>query len=327
VQSFLASLIASVYLTLTTSHPHKPGRPAPIFPSSVITKNLFLIAVTSSLASPFGYASLKHIDYITFILAKSCKLLPVMALHITIFGKRYPVYKYAVVVLVTLGVSVFTLHAPSAAAKAAKHNSKLGGASEANKLYGLFLLGVNLLFDGLTNTVQDNIFQIYKPYGGAQMMCAMNIMATGLTSTYLLLAPYIASTPLGPHLGISGSELQAALAFIKAHPQVGYDVLGFSLCGALGQVAIYHTLSHFGSLVLVTVTVTRKMLTMVLSVLWFGHSISAMQWAGVGLVFGGIGGEAGMKYRETREKQRKAKDRALSEAGKDRKDAGLGKKD
>jgi UDP-galactose transporter B1 len=33
------------------------------------------------------------------------------------------------------------------------------------------------------------------------------------------------------------------------------------------------------------------MFTMILSVLWFGHSLSAMQWAGVSLVFGGVGVE------------------------------------
>ncbi|KAI6080425.1 hypothetical protein F4821DRAFT_251577 [Hypoxylon rubiginosum] len=40
---------------------------------------LLLVAVTSSLASRFRYASLAHINYIKFLLAKSCKLLPVMS--------------------------------------------------------------------------------------------------------------------------------------------------------------------------------------------------------------------------------------------------------
>lgn len=65
------------------------------------------------------------------------------------------------------------------------------------------------------------------------------------------------------------------------------------------------TLSIFGSLLLVTVTVTRKMLTMIISVLWFGHSLTGMQWLGVGLVFGGIGVEAELNKRE-----KKAKDNA-----------------
>ncbi|KIW06406.1 uncharacterized protein PV09_02859 [Verruconis gallopava] len=324
VQSLLASLVGYAYLFFTTAHPHKPGRPAPIFPSAAITKPLILIAITSSLASPFGYASLKHIDYITFVLAKSCKLLPVLFLHVTLFRKRIALYKFAVVVLVTLGVAVFTLHAPSAAAKAAKHNAK--NAAGANKVYGLFLLSVNLLFDGLTNTVQDDIFLKFKTYSSPQMMCAMNILATILTSAYLVLSPYVAPTPIGQYIGMgTGNELAEALSFIKAHPQVGYDVVGFALCGALGQVAIYYTLGKFGSLVLTTVTVTRKMLTMLLSVVWFGHRITRMQWLGVGLVFGGIGGEAGMKVLKKKEAARKQRDRRFSEAGRHRKEAGIKK--
>jgi len=317
VQSVFAALSGLVYLFAATSHPHKPGRPAPIFPTSRILAPLLLVSITSSLASPFGYASLKHIDYITFILAKSCKLLPVMFLHVTIFRKKFPFYKYTVVALVTLGVAVFTLHNPSTASKAAKHGSKTAG--ESSQYWGLFLLAVNLLFDGLTNSTQDNIFTSFRPYSGPQMMCAQNIMSTALTVAYLVLAPYIAPTFFGQYIGMgTGNELMEAISFIKRYPAVGWDVLGFAACGAIGQVFIFHTLSAFSSLLLVTVTVTRKMLTMVLSVLWFGHKITGMQWLGVGLVFGGIGAEAVMNRREKKEKERKAKARSLSEAGQDR---------
>jgi UDP-galactose transporter B1 len=48
----------------------------------------------------------------------------------------------------------------------------------------------------------------------------------------------------------------------------------------------------------VTITVTRKMLTMILSVVWFGHRLGGRQWAGVGLVFGGIGAEGIITRRE-----------------------------
>ncbi len=53
-----------------------------------------------------------------------------------------------------------------------------------------------------------------------------------------------------------------------------------------------------------TVTVTRKMLTMILSVVWFGHRLSHMQWLGVALVFGGIGAEAAVQRREKAAKAR-----------------------
>lgn len=239
VQSFLAAMTGFIYLTVSTKHPHKPGRPLPIFPSRNIIYPLTLVALTSSLSSPFGYASLAHIDYITFILAKSCKLLPVMLLHTTVFRRRYPLYKYLVVLAVTLGVAVFTLHHPAEASKASKHASKAGSSEGRNATWGLLLLAINLLFDGLTNSTQDYIFQKFKPFTAPQMMCAMNVMSTSLTATYLIAAPYIAQTPIGTFLGMKGGdELSKALAFVQKYPTVGYDVVAFGFCGALGQVAI-----------------------------------------------------------------------------------------
>ncbi|CAN9211403.1 unnamed protein product [Alternaria alternata] len=304
VQSAFAAMTGLLYLNLSAKKDPKTGlrKVLPIFPSQDILVPLLGIAVTSSLASPFGYASLKHIDYVTFILAKSCKLLPVMFLHISLFQKRYPMYKYAVVGFVTLGVAVFTLHSPSTAKKAAKK----GVNADASQTIGLVLLGVNLLFDGLTNTVQDHIFSSFKGFTGPQMMCAQNIMSTALTVSYLLITPLLASTPLAPWIGLdprsTSGELSDALSFITTYPAVGWDVLMFSACGAIGQVFIFHTLAHFSSLLLVTVTVTRKMLTMVWSVWWFGHEITGMQWLGVGLVFGGIGAEAAVGRMEKAKK-------------------------
>ncbi|KAK4937142.1 UDP-galactose transporter, partial [Elasticomyces elasticus] len=68
-----------------------------------------------------------------------------------------------------------------------------------------------------------------------------------------------------------------------------------------------YTLSTFSSLLLVTVTVTRKMLSMVFSVVYFGHALSSMQWAGVGLVFGGVGAEAVITRREKGAKKERAR--------------------
>lgn len=303
VQSTFAAITGYMYLFASAPGDPKTGtRKVPaIFPFRQIVFQVFLISVTSSLASPFGYASLKHIDYVTFILAKSCKLLPVMFLHITIFQKRYPFYKYMVVGCVTLGVAVFTLYNPSTAKKAAKKGLNV----DASKTLGLFLLGVNLLFDGLTNTIQDQIFTKFKGFTGPQMMCAQNIMSTALTITYLLVSPYIAGTPIGELVGLSSAgngELKDAIAFVTAYPSVGWDVLGFAACGAIGQVFIFHTLAHFSSLLLVTVTVTRKMLTMLTSVVLFGHTVTTKQWGGVALVFGGVGAEAFFNRMEKKKK-------------------------
>ncbi|CAG8091496.1 unnamed protein product [Penicillium salamii] len=311
IQSSFAATTGFIYLLIST--PKGQSTPS-IFPTSRILFPLILVAISSSLASPFGYASLQHIDYLTFILAKSCKLLPVMVLHLTIFRKKYPLYKYGVVLMVTLGVATFSLHHPGTSKKVAAANSGSSG-------WGIFLLAINLLLDGLTNTTQDHIFsspKIYTRFTGPQMMVAQNVLSTLLTAGYLLAMPHLSQSgilhnllpfPIPPS---TETELFGAISFLTRHPEALKHVLGFAACGAVGQLFIFHTLSRFSSLLLVTVTVTRKMLTMLLSVFWFGHSLSGGQWLGIGLVFGGIGAEAVVQRSE-----KKAKERSKAEAKKE----------
>lgn len=309
IQSSFAAVTGFLYLYFS-SRSSKASMPS-VFPNRQIVFPLVLVSITSSLASPFGYASLAHIDYLTFILAKSCKLLPVMFLHVVLYRRRYPLYKYAVVLLVTAGVTVFTLYHPSTSKKAAAAAEKTG---TGRWLWGLFLLSINLLLDGLTNTTQDHIFSSparYTRYTGPQMMVAQNFLCTVLTVAYLLLTPFLAAagSPLQSVVPASASsELSSAIAFLQRHPRALKDVLGFAACGAIGQVFIYMTLSRFSSLLLVSVTVTRKMLSMLLSVFWFGHSLNPQQWLGVLLVFGGVGAEGIVQRREKLAKARAKKD-------------------
>lgn len=48
------------------------------------------------------------------------------------------------------------------------------------------------------------------------------------------------------------------------------------------------------------------MLTMIISVVWFGHSLNNMQYVGIGLVFGAIGMEG---YLSKVEKERKMREK------------------
>lgn len=247
IQSLLSSVTGSLYLYASTP----AGHPVPpIIPTRRIIFPLVLVAVCQALAAPIGYAALAHVNYITYTLAKSCKLLPVMFLHITLFRRKYPLYKYLVVLAVTAGVAVFTLHSGK---KKASHG---GAAAESGQTaWGMLLLGINLLFDGLTNSTQDWIVGAFRPYGGPQMMCANNMMSSALSGGYLLLSPWLVATGLGAWFGmaeaVGGSgagELGAALGFMARHPGVWRDVLGFAACGAVGQVFICESFFFFLSL-------------------------------------------------------------------------------
>lgn len=99
-------------------------------------------------------------------------------------------------------------------------------------------------------------------------------------------------------------------ALVTSYPFAGRFIafLGIEMVLSLTSTHTVYTIANFGSVILVTVTVTRKMLTMILSVVWYGHSLTEMQWLGVGLVFGGIGVEAQIKHQtEVKKAAEKAK--------------------
>lgn len=256
--AFFQILVQRLPICGTKEHPHRP--------TSLLLFSFLKIAICSSVASSLGYRSLRHLNYPTMILGKSCKLVPVMLMNFLIYRKRFEMYKYATVALITIGVSGFMLFEGEAG------KSKGSGG---NSLWGLGLLLSNLLMDGATNSWQDQLFLKYR-LKSQQLMMFMNLF-----SGLLLAASLIFYTILKPE----SSQLMAAVQFFKQYPSALPDVFAFSLCGAMGQLFIFHTLEYFGSLSLVTITVTRKLFTILLSLFWFNHPVNSKQWACVAFVF------------------------------------------
>ncbi|KAF8333497.1 UAA transporter [Cantharellus anzutake] len=250
-------------------------------------------AIFVSTAAQFGFAALSHISYPTMVLGKSCKLVPVMIMNVLLYRRKFAPHKYLVVALVTIGITAF-MGSGDASAKGAKHK---GNAQSS--IWGIFLLLINLIIDGATNSTQDEIFAQYR-ITGQQMMFWLNAWSTILTSTLIMLPlPYLPILhPTSKSTLPDRSELQGALSFIRTHPEALKSLLEFSVTGSLGQLFIFETLQHFGSLTLVMVTLTRKLFTMILSVVVYNHKLTYGQWLGAAIVFAGIGVEAWVKRKE-----------------------------
>ncbi|KZT73844.1 UAA transporter [Daedalea quercina L-15889] len=257
------------------------------------------IFVTS--AAPFGFAALFYITYPAMVLGKSCKLVPVMIMNVLLYRRRFAPHKYLVVAMVTLGITMFMGFGEEKPGKS-KHGSSAdaGGLPMGKQLIGISYLLINLAIDGATNSTQDEIFARYK-VSGQQMMFWINLFCTALTSLMCVLPlPYIPVL----HPGESGAtELGGALEFIRTHTDIVKALLQFSLTGSLGQLFIFETLQHFGSLTLVTVTLTRKMFTMLLSVAVYNHKLTLGQWLGTAVVFAGISVEAWVKRKDVHAKR------------------------
>ncbi|THV03829.1 UAA transporter [Dendrothele bispora CBS 962.96] len=276
----------------------KPPKPNTRYSPSSLLLSYLQTSFFITTAAPFGFAALSYISYPAMVLGKSCKLVPVMIMNVLLYRRKFAPHKYIVVAMVTTGITIFMGFGGESSKK-----HKSGGMTSDSpyaSLIGITYLLINLALDGAINSTQDEIFSRYQ-VTGQQMMLFINLFCTLISLTLSVLPlpyiPVIHETPGGK------SEMAAALEFIRTHPGILRSLLEFSVTGALGQLFIFETLKSFGSLTLVMITLTRKMFTMILSVVVYNHQLTLGQWAGAAVVFGGISVEAFVKRKEIHAKR------------------------
>lgn len=266
VQSATAALVSFLFINLVQRRTIWHGGVG-----KELLVELARVSLSGCMASPFGYAALKHLSYPTMVLGKSCKLVPVMLMNVLVGGKRFSTVKYVTVALITIGVCTFMLFEEDGGRKGKNNTS----------WWGLLLLLINLGLDGATNSWQDKLFVKWR-LSSQQLMFFMNAFSCAYLFLYMVI--------------IGREQLITGVNFLNAHPRALWDGLAFCVAGALGQVFIFLTIESFGSLTLVTVTVTRKLMTILLSLLWFNHKMNIWQWSGVLLVFVALALESLGKY-------------------------------
>lgn len=79
-------------------------------------------------------------------------------------------------------------------------------------------------------------------------------------------------------------ENDTSLQRILDNPTLLRDTVIISLCGAIGQIFIYFTISVFDNYKVSIITTSRKCLTVVLSNFLFNHQFSTEQWIGASMV-------------------------------------------
>ncbi|CCK69829.1 UDP-galactose transporter HUT1 KNAG_0D00770 [Huiozyma naganishii CBS 8797] len=297
-QALCAMVIGLLYLQQTQQQ-QKRGNGGGYRPWQLIkdhTTQLLLISFTQSASTPLATYSLGHVDYLTYMLAKSCKMIPVLLIHLLYYRTPISSDKKVVALLVTVGVTVFTLGGGTHKKK------KSSDADSYSGVMGFVLLGVSLFLDGLTNATQDTMLRTNaernkvdekndpENKNGSKTITAAHLMFALNLFIVLWNIPYLAV--------FHRSQVEGSLEVLEGDPQVLIYLLAYAVCGAVGQCFIFYTLEQYGSLVLIMITVTRKMMSMLLSIAVFGKTVDKVQWVGIFIVFGGILWEAMNKRRK-----------------------------
>lgn len=56
----------------------------------------------------------------------------------------------------------------------------------------------------------------------------------------------------------------------------------------VGQVSIYYVIVNFKQHIFPLISTTRKVLTVLLSIVIYGHNVNILQWLSIFMVFGGL---------------------------------------
>merc|ERR1712224_616014 len=110
-----------------------------------------------------------------------------------------------------------------------------------------------------------------------------------------------------------GGEMQPGLYFLLNNKKIMYQIIVFVLCSAVGQAFIFYMISSFDPLVCTTVTTTRKVFSVLLSIFTKGHQLNSQGWTGIAMACGGILGELEEKVSASRKKSKEKKDEKKDE--------------
>eukprot|EP01059_Diplonema_ambulator_P034874 TRINITY_DN802_c0_g1_i1.p1 TRINITY_DN802_c0_g1~~TRINITY_DN802_c0_g1_i1.p1 ORF type:complete len:355 (+),score=104.03 TRINITY_DN802_c0_g1_i1:76-1140(+) len=189
-------------------------------------------------------------------LAKSAKMVPVMVGSLFLGGATYTMREYAQVAAIVIGTSIVSLG---------------GGkkSSQESSFIGLFLLVASLCCDGLTGGVQKRLKA--KTAEKGIKLKAYDFMFW--TNAYMFIVAVLAA--------VLNGEVVGCIEFCTKSPAIFWVIIRFSTCSALGQSFIFYTISTFDPLTNATVTTTRKIFSVLYSILFKGNSLSNMGWFGV----------------------------------------------
>jgi len=206
-----------------------------------------------------GLTALQHIIYPLQVVIKSCKAVPVLVGEVVLAGSRPSFAKVFSVLQLSAGAGLFM------------YFSEHGGQSKAtdNIWYGALLACAALVCDAVYGPYQNRILQKWKP-----------------TAWHLMLQLNMYQCFFAVLSCSMNSQLTDAIGMLMQHQwAVGGRLAMYCASLTLGNVFIYQMQHEFGALSVAKTTTVRKLVSVALSVVLFGHTLKVAQYAAMATVF------------------------------------------
>ena len=276
------SLLISSYMSQKMKY--KLFKDSNISPVSFYDKSI--IGVLHTISTFTSQLSLLYIDFIVKTIGKSCKSASIMFLYflnsIPLFHKilkkllnnnidenkssieKIKIKDLTKVIITTISVVLFNLSSGP---------KKKNDASSSSSSIGIIILLISLFFDGLLSLkekmVQVNIKNNIEYNGYEQIICWEYMKIFGFCTFLFGFFQIIFKIIFGNYLEI--------LNIVFKSKGLIRDLFCYAVFDALGQSVLFIFLSKYGPLTVSMVTSVRKILSISISIIYFGKSISFPQ--------------------------------------------------
>lgn len=261
---------------------------------SLPRRKFFQSGVSQVMSKTFTSLSLSAgLSYPVCTLAKSAKIIPVMIGQIFLGGSnKYTTRDYVFAALLVTGTAILSM------------NTGHGNSSTKTSTFaGVLWIASSLVMDGVTAGLQKRL-QIETTHAAPKTLDYMlltNMSMGAIAFVVSVLLPTTSSSSLS-----TTSELIAGLTFLHENRDCRNMVMKLCCCSAIGQTFIFYVIANFDPLVCSTITTTRKIMSVLWSVIMKGHIVSIRGQFGIVLAIAALIMEIYDKLDKPRNKSKQA---------------------
>jgi solute carrier family 35 (UDP-galactose transporter), member B1 len=268
---------------------------------------LFATSICYVVAMVCSNEAIPHVSYPVAVLAKSCKLIPTMIIgqsmsYLSVFFVTakpshpqivYNQHEWVAAFCISMGIVLFHYNSPTFDNVTSSDHSR---NHDRKSIYGMYLLGTSLFMDGILSSCQSFLKKCSRPPTAVETMLYINFYALfslgifcWITGQFhwMLESDSLSWTMLASvENGMNG--ITSFLGMVRQYAPTIRSLFILNVAAACGQIFIFLTITWFTPVITTMITTTRKFITILLSVLLYGHSFSTIQWFCIVFIFIGL---------------------------------------